>query len=114
MKINTIIVDDESLSRRGIELRLREASDFNIVAQCTNGREALSAISTHKPDVVFLDIQMPGMSGFEVLEVVGKTIIPVRQNKKLLEFPRETCTEIGGSFGASFASTIAHGLNLAL
>ena len=67
MKINTIIVDDEPLSRRGIEIRLRDAGDFNIVAQCTNGKEALAAISTYKPDLVFLDIQMPGMSGFEVL-----------------------------------------------
>ena len=51
MKINTIIVDDETLSRRGIEIRLREAGDFNIVAQCTNGREALAAISSYKPDM---------------------------------------------------------------
>ena len=77
MKINTVIVDDESLSRRGIELRLREAPDFNIVAQCTNGREALAAISTYKPDAVFLDIQMPGMSGFEVLAHLPQESLPV-------------------------------------
>jgi two-component system, LytTR family, response regulator len=77
MKINTVIVDDESLSRRGIELRLREAPDFNIVAQCTNGREALAAISSYKPDVVFLDIQMPGMSGFEVLTHLPQESLPV-------------------------------------
>lgn len=77
MKINTIIVDDEALSRRGIELRLREAGDFNIVAQCTNGREALAAISTYKPDLVFLDIQMPGMSGFEVLAHLPQESLPV-------------------------------------
>jgi two-component system, LytTR family, response regulator len=77
MKINTVIVDDEALSRRGIELRLRDAGDFNIVAQCTNGREALAAISTYKPDLVFLDIQMPGMSGFEVVAHLPQESLPV-------------------------------------
>jgi two-component system, LytTR family, response regulator len=77
VKINTIIVDDEALSRRGIEIRLREAGDFNIAAQCTNGREALAAISTYKPDLVFLDIQMPGMSGFEVLAHLPQESLPV-------------------------------------
>jgi len=67
MKIRTLIVDDEALARRGIELRLRAVEDFEIVAHCANGREALAAIHLHKPDLVFLDIQMPGMSGFEVL-----------------------------------------------
>jgi two-component system, LytTR family, response regulator len=66
MKVRTIIVDDEGLSRRGIELRLRTAPDFEILAQCASGREALAAIQQYKPDLVFLDIQMPGMSGFEV------------------------------------------------
>ena len=77
MKINTIIVDDEPLSRRGLEIRLRDAGDFNIVAQCTNGKEALAAISTYKPDLVFLDIQMPGMSGFEVLAHLPQESLPV-------------------------------------
>jgi two-component system LytT family response regulator len=77
MKINTIIVDDEALSRRGIEIRLRDAGDFNIVAQCSNGREALASISTYKPDLVFLDIQMPGMSGFEVLAHIPHESLPV-------------------------------------
>jgi two-component system, LytTR family, response regulator len=77
MKINTVIVDDEALSRRGIELRLREAGDFNIVAQCTNGREALAAIITYKPDLVFVDIQMPGMSGFEVVAQLPQESLPV-------------------------------------
>lgn len=66
-KIRTLIVDDEALSRRGLELRLATAPDFEIVAQCANGREALEAIRRHCPDLVFLDIQMPGMSGFDVL-----------------------------------------------
>ncbi len=77
MKITTVIVDDEALSRRGIELRLRAAPDFEIVAQCTNGREALAAINAYKPDLVFLDIQMPGMSGFEVLAALPQESLPV-------------------------------------
>ena len=77
MKIRTLIVDDEVLSRRGVELRLRGAPDFEIVAQCANGREALAAIQQYKPDLVFLDIQMPGMSGFEVLAHLPQESLPV-------------------------------------
>ena len=77
MKIRTLIVDDEVLSRRGVELRLRGSADFEIVAQCANGREALAAIQQHKPDLVFLDIQMPGMSGFEVLAHLPQESLPV-------------------------------------
>ncbi|MBV8911275.1 MAG: response regulator transcription factor [Gammaproteobacteria bacterium] len=77
MKIRTVIVDDEVLSRRGIELRLRSADDFEILAQCANGREALAAIQQYKPDLVFLDIQMPAMSGFEVLARLPQESLPV-------------------------------------
>jgi len=77
MKISTLIVDDETLSRRGIEIRLAAAGDFEIVAQCTCGREALAAIQLYKPDLVFLDIQMPAMSGFEVLAQLPQACLPV-------------------------------------
>lgn len=77
MSIRCIIVDDEGLSRRGIELRLKEAPDFEVVAQCGNGHEALAAVQAHKPDVVFLDIQMPGMSGLEVVEQIPRESLPV-------------------------------------
>jgi len=77
MKVRTIIVDDEVLSRRGIEIRTRELADFEIVAQCANGREALAAIQQYKPDLVFLDIQMPGMSGFEVLAHLPQESFPL-------------------------------------
>ncbi len=77
MKVRTIIVDDEVLSRRGIEIRARELPDFEIVAQCANGREALAAIQQYKPDLVFLDIQMPGMSGFEVLARLPQESFPL-------------------------------------
>ena len=76
MNIRTVIVDDEALARRGIELRLQQAGDFEIVAQCANGREALAAIREHKPDLMFLDIQMPGMSGFEVLAEIPHESLP--------------------------------------
>jgi two-component system, LytTR family, response regulator len=76
MKIHTLIVDDEVLSRRGVEIRLRGEPDFEIVAQCANGREALAAVQQYKPDVMFLDIQMPGMSGFDVLAEIPHESLP--------------------------------------
>jgi two-component system, LytTR family, response regulator len=76
-KLRTLLVDDESLSRRGLELRLRVAADIEIVGQCSNGREALTAIREQKPDLVFLDIQMPGLSGFEVLAELQPHELPM-------------------------------------
>jgi len=76
-KIRTIIVDDEALSRRGLEIRLLATSDFEIVAQCSNGREAIASIASHRPDLVFLDIQMPGLSGFDVLAQLPRDCIPL-------------------------------------
>ena len=77
MSIRAIIVDDEPLARRGLELRLREASDVEIVRQCANGREALAAIDELHPDLMFLDIQMPGLSGFDVLKQVPQESLPM-------------------------------------
>ena len=76
-KLRTLLVDDEALSRRGLELRLRMAGDVEIVGHCTNGREALSAIRDQKPDLVFLDIQMPGLSGFDVLAELQPHELPM-------------------------------------
>lgn len=67
--IDAIIIDDESLARKGLRLRLEALGDVNIVAECASGREALDAIAQHDPDLMFVDIQMPGMSGFDL---VGK------------------------------------------
>ena len=75
--LRTLLVDDEALSRRGLELRLRMANDIEIVGQCTNGREALAAIREHQPDLVFLDIQMPGLSGFDVLAQLQPHELPM-------------------------------------
>ncbi|HWK36944.1 LytR/AlgR family response regulator transcription factor [Sphingomonas sp.] len=68
MTIRTILVDDEPLAIQGLELRLQEFDDVEIVDKCSNGREAISSIKTHKPDLVFLDIQMPGFDGFSVVQ----------------------------------------------
>jgi two-component system LytT family response regulator len=68
MTIRTILVDDETLAIQGLMLRLEKFDDVEIVETCSNGREAIRAIKTHKPDLVFLDIQMPGFDGFSVIQ----------------------------------------------
>lgn len=70
MTIRTIIVDDEKLAIQGLQLRLEPFTDLEIVETCANGREAIRAIKTQKPDLVFLDIQMPGFDGFSVVKGV--------------------------------------------
>jgi two-component system LytT family response regulator len=68
MTIRTILVDDEPLAIQGLELRLESHEDVEIIDKCSNGREAIRSIKTHKPDLVFLDIQMPGFDGFSVVQ----------------------------------------------
>ena len=68
MTIRTILVDDESLATQGLQLRLEAHDDVEVVATASNGREAIRQIKTHKPDLVFLDIQMPGFDGFSVIQ----------------------------------------------
>jgi two-component system, LytTR family, response regulator len=68
MTIRTILVDDESLAIQGLTLRLEPFSDVEIIDTAQNGREAIRKIKTHKPDLVFLDIQMPGFDGFSVVQ----------------------------------------------
>jgi two-component system, LytTR family, response regulator len=68
MTIRTILVDDEPLAIQGLKLRLERHEDVEIIDTCSNGREAIRAIKTHKPDLVFLDIQMPGFDGFSVVQ----------------------------------------------
>jgi two-component system, LytTR family, response regulator len=67
MTIRTILVDDEKLAIQGLQLRLENHPDVEIVDTCLNGREAIRSIKTNKPDLVFLDIQMPGFDGFSVV-----------------------------------------------
>jgi two-component system LytT family response regulator len=68
MTIRTILVDDETLAIQGLGLRLEAHDDVEIIDTCMNGREAIRSIKTHKPDLVFLDIQMPGFDGFSVVQ----------------------------------------------
>ena len=74
--LRTIIVDDEALARRGLKHRLDQVDDVTIVAQARNGQEALKTIKQLQPDLVFLDIQMPGMGGFEVLAELQPETMP--------------------------------------
>ncbi|MGE5722995.1 MAG: LytR/AlgR family response regulator transcription factor [Sphingomonadales bacterium] len=68
MTIRTILVDDEPLAIQGLQLRLEKHEDVEVIDTCSNGREAIRSIKTHKPDLVFLDIQMPGFDGFSVIQ----------------------------------------------
>ena len=70
-KIKTLIVDDEPLARRNLRLLLSKDPQIEILDECRNGREAVKAINTLSPDLIFLDIQMPEMDGFDVLAHVG-------------------------------------------
>lgn len=75
--LKTIIVDDEALARRGLKLRLSAKENVDVIAEAKNGREALKLISEHHPDLVFLDIQMPGIDGFEVLRRLPPEEMPI-------------------------------------
>lgn len=75
-KIRVLIVDDEPIARRGLRLHLGEQPDVEVVAECANGAEAVAAIEEHAPDLVFLDVQMPQMDGFDVIRAVGVEHMP--------------------------------------
>ncbi len=70
MSVRAVIVDDEPLARDLIREYLQEYPEIRVVAECSNGRQAIEAINTHAPDLVFLDVQMPGLGGFDVLEAL--------------------------------------------
>ena len=70
-KIRTVIVDDEDLARQVVRELLVEHAEIEVVAECANGFEAVKAVTELKPDLLFLDIQMPKLDGFEVLELIG-------------------------------------------
>lgn len=76
MSLRVVIVDDEDLSRHGIRTRLKRSSDVEIVAECRNGSQAVTSIRDCNPDLVFLDVQMPGKSGLEVVENIGGDVFP--------------------------------------
>jgi two-component system LytT family response regulator len=74
--LKTIIVDDEPVARRDLKRRLQKAGGLKITAEARGGSEALSLIRKHKPDLVILDIQMPGMDGFDVLRALPPKALP--------------------------------------
>ena len=75
--LKALIVDDEELARRGLKIRLKKYDDVEICGECGNGREAIESVRATSPDIVFLDIQMPGIDGFEVLRRLSGSDMPI-------------------------------------
>jgi two-component system LytT family response regulator len=73
-RISAVIVDDEELARSLLRQYVESSAGIDIVAECSNGFEAVKAIAEHKPDLVFLDVQMPKLDGFEVLQLIGSEV----------------------------------------
>ena len=71
-KCRAVIVDDEELARRVLRELLRVHNEVEVVAECANGFEAVKAVAELKPDLLFLDVQMPKLDGFEVLELIAE------------------------------------------
>ena len=76
-RLKVIIVDDEDLARKGLAMRLKEFNDVELVQEARNADEALKAITIYEPDIVFLDIQMPGMTGLEMLSQIQADVLPM-------------------------------------
>jgi two-component system, LytTR family, response regulator len=76
-RIRAIIVDDEPLAREGVRMHLETAADVESVGEAESGEEAVVLIETERPDLMFLDVQMPGLDGFGVLDAVGAATMPV-------------------------------------
>jgi two-component system, LytTR family, response regulator len=76
LTIRAVIVDDEPLARRRIRALLMDAPDVEVAAECGNGREAIAAIEASPPELLFLDIQMPEVDGFDVLQAIGVGRVP--------------------------------------
>ena len=75
--VRALIVDDEPHGRRGVRVRLERTAGVEVVGECRNGREAIASIEALAPNLVFLDVQMPGVDGFGVVEAVGPERMPV-------------------------------------
>jgi two-component system LytT family response regulator len=76
-KTSVLIVDDERLSRKRMRRLLSAEDDLDVIGECANGQEAIAAINQRRPDVLFLDIQMPQMDGFEVLQAISFARVPI-------------------------------------
>ncbi|MGH7950198.1 MAG: LytR/AlgR family response regulator transcription factor [Candidatus Binataceae bacterium] len=77
MRIRALIVDDEPLARQRIRLLARDEPDLELIGECASGAEALAAIERDAPDLLFLDVQMPEMDGFELLQKLPRERLPV-------------------------------------
>ncbi|MEW6130360.1 MAG: LytTR family DNA-binding domain-containing protein [Acidobacteriota bacterium] len=76
-KIRTVIIDDEPLARRRVRKLLGADSEFAIIGECANGHEAIQSILNEKPQLIFLDVQMPEISGFDVLDALDENALPL-------------------------------------
>jgi two-component system LytT family response regulator len=77
MKMRALIVDDEALARTALMRLLKRERDISVIGQCGDGESAVDAIREGRPDLVFLDVQMPEMDGFQVVEAIGAEHMPV-------------------------------------
>jgi two-component system LytT family response regulator len=77
MKLNAMIADDEPLARERLKFLLSVDEEIAVTRECRNGREVVAALKESRYDVLFLDIQMPGASGFEIIEQVGVAQMPI-------------------------------------
>jgi two-component system LytT family response regulator len=77
MNIRSLIVDDEPLARKRIGAFLKDMPDISVIGECGTGREAIKVIREKSPDLLFLDIQMPEVGGFDVLQAIGKGKMPI-------------------------------------
>jgi len=75
--IRTIIADDEALARKKLRLLLNEESGVNVVAECADGKQTVAAVESHRPDLLLLDIHMPDLDGFQVLEHIATDQMPL-------------------------------------
>ena len=75
-KIRTLVVDDEPMARDRVLSLLQQEEDVEVVGECADGTQAVTAIQNHAPDLVFLDVQMPGHNAFDVIEAVGAERMP--------------------------------------
>ena len=75
-KIRAMVVDDEAMARERVVSLLRQEQDIELIGECSDGQQAVNAITSQQPDLVFLDVQMPAVDGFRVIEQVGPEKMP--------------------------------------
>ena len=77
IKLKTIVVDDEALARKLVLSCLKDLPEIEVLKECTNGREAIDAVLALEPDLMVLDISMPGLNGFEVIKKIQPELLPM-------------------------------------